>query len=158
MAINEADSEVYVRELLALTPLLFRNMFQAGPPKPVLPPTQVQGVLLLSVAPKLSMTQLAQRLHISRQQLTQVVEELVRKGLVEREKSPENRRVVLVCLSEKGRCLADEILRNNAERLADVLQELTESERQTILEAFSIFRTMLQRRLERTEQASSQME
>lgn len=155
MPINRADSDTYVRELLALTPLLFKNLF-TSPPEGGLPPTQMQSLLLLSVTPNLTMTQLAQRLYISRQQLTQVVEELVRKGLVEREKSAENRRVVLVRLSEKGRALADGIARCNAQRVADFLQELDEHERQTVLEALSIFRAMLQRRLERTEQASSE--
>lgn len=152
--------EIYMREWLQFAPLLHRYMLHLPPPEAEfsLPITQAQALLMLTVAPSLTMTQLAQRLCMSRQQVTQVVKELERKGLAERKTSEENRRLVLVCLSEQGRALSDVVVHKNAERLAELFGEMTEEERRTVRGTLAIFRRVFQRVLENAEKSPTPKE
>lgn len=75
----------------------------------------------------LSMSELAEKLAVSNQQLTRIVDLLVGSELAERSTSPDNRRVVLVKISEKGKNLvatSDIHMKTNAAKiLSDVSEE-----------------------------------
>lgn len=54
-------------------------------------------------ASQISLTELTDRMHIAKQQLTRLVNDLEEAGLVERRRYANNRRVVYLALSENGR-------------------------------------------------------
>ena len=62
------------------------------------------------------MTQLASRLAVSKQQLTKIVDCLVKKELVQRMGSSQNRRLVLLELTDQGKQLINQILAKQAEK------------------------------------------
>lgn len=70
---------------------------------------QLSALTSLSELGMMNMTQLSRQIDVSNQQLTKIVDVLVNKGMVERKYDPNNRRVVLVDLSESGRSYIDDM-------------------------------------------------
>jgi len=80
-----------------------------------------------------NMTSVARSLEITTGTLTISVNSLVKKGYVERERSEEDRRVVLVSLSDKGKKAYLHHQRFHEQMINSVVEELTEEE-QLVLE------------------------
>ena len=74
-------------------------------------------------------SELAQHLKIAPRSATEVVDALESKGLVTRTRDLEDRRAVLVALSERGRGLAEEIRRTRGQQSDRVFQRLSGAER-----------------------------
>jgi DNA-binding MarR family transcriptional regulator len=75
-------------------------------------PSQVRAIRVLSAHDDggVRSSELAQHLKIAPRSATEVVDALESKGLVTRTRDTEDRRAVLVALSDRGRRLAEEIL------------------------------------------------
>ncbi len=67
---------------------------------------------------------------------TAVVDRLVEAGLVERHSEPNDRRVVRIALTEKGRKMIASMNSVHERRLRDVLEKLTPEERTALVEHF----------------------
>lgn len=65
-------------------------------------PTQIFILVTLKGLGASTMSKIAEEVAVSNQQLTKLVDELVEKGLVARQKDPDNRRLVLIDLTEKA--------------------------------------------------------
>jgi DNA-binding MarR family transcriptional regulator len=78
--------------------------------------------------------QLAAELRISAPAITQLTDRLVRKGLIERQATVDDRRCVLVALSSKGKRLVDQFRKRRAELFHNALATLDESEQEQVLE------------------------
>ena len=131
---------------LCLMPLLFRRIFQISRKCVLsdLPSTQLQTMILLDrAAEPFCMTQLAEELCVSPQQFTKVARALEERGYVRREQSRENRRMVLLDLTENGRAVLESLLCDARARLAGTLEEYAEEELRTLLQATEILRTHL---------------
>lgn len=89
-----------------------------------------QGEALFSIAFKGEMTisELASHLNITPGAATQLVEALVQAGLLKRQQSEADRRVVSVCLSEKGKARIAEIKKHKMTLIKQTLSALTEAE------------------------------
>ena len=72
--------------------------------------------------------ELATKILKSSGNLTLVIDNLVKRGLVERERDEADRRCVTVYLTEAGNQLIDEILPRHVERVVDVISVLTPEE------------------------------
>jgi MarR family 2-MHQ and catechol resistance regulon transcriptional repressor len=66
--------------------------------------------------------------------VTYVVDKLEKKGLIQREVSPEDRRLVLVKLTEDGQALFDDIFPKHTETIADVFSVLTDEDKHQLTE------------------------
>ena len=84
-----------------------------------------------------NMTSVAHTLEVTTGTLTIAVNSLVRKGYVNRVRSEEDRRVVLVSLSEKGRKAYLHHQRFHERMIEAVLEELTEEEEQVLGKALT---------------------
>lgn len=73
----------------------------------------------------LAPSELARRLAVARRTATLYVDILTRQGWVERNAHPEDRRMVLATLTERGHHIVDELSHAYKRRLADLVQELT---------------------------------
>lgn len=80
-----------------------------------------------------NMTAVARALDVTTGTLTISVNSLVKKGYVQRVRSEEDRRVVLVSLTEKGREAFDHHKRFHDEMIAEVVKDLSQEE-QAVLE------------------------
>ena len=84
-----------------------------------------------------NMTSVARELDVTTGTLTIAVNSLVKKGYVNRSRSEEDRRVVLISLSEKGKSAYLHHRRFHEEMIDAVLKELTEEEQHALEHALS---------------------
>jgi MarR family 2-MHQ and catechol resistance regulon transcriptional repressor len=76
--------------------------------------------------------ELSKKMLVSGGNMTCVVDNLEREGLVHRDPSPSDRRSVVVSLTEKGRTLFEEIFPKHAERIRQIADVLTPSEQREL--------------------------
>src|SRR5918992_4140873 len=86
---------------------------------------QAQALRVLRRGP-LQTGQLAAELRISAPAITQLTDRLIRKGLIERSAAADDRRCVIIALSEEGRCLVDQFRQRRGEVFDEALSELSE--------------------------------
>lgn len=84
-----------------------------------------------------NMTSVARSLEVTTGTLTIAVNSLVKKGYVDRVRSEEDRRVVLISLSEKGRRAYLHHRRFHERMIESVVEELTEEEQQILEKALA---------------------
>ncbi len=84
-----------------------------------------------------NMTSVAKALEVTTGTLTIAVNSLVKKGYVNRIRSEEDRRVVLISLSDKGKKAFLHHQKFHEQMISDVLQELTEEEQQVLEKALT---------------------
>ena len=82
-----------------------------------------------------NMTSVARALDVTTGTLTIAVNSLVKKGYVDRVRSEEDRRVVLISLSEKGRRAYLHHRKFHDEMIGVIVEELTEEEQQVLEKA-----------------------
>ena len=78
-------------------------------------------------------TDLADRANVTRATMTGLIDTLERDGFVKREHAPDDRRMMLVQLTTKGRNFLDEILPDYFRRVAALMSRLTVAERKTLV-------------------------
>ncbi|WP_082363455.1 MarR family transcriptional regulator [Chondromyces crocatus] len=105
---------------------------------------QLTILKLLESFPDLSLSTLSERIHAQNSTVTGIIDRMEREGLVRRERSRVDRRVVLLRLSEKGARLAQEIqvepmeifrqalFRLDADDLHDLLRILMKLQREVL--------------------------
>ncbi len=76
----------------------------------------------------ISMSDLSEQMRLAKSTMTRVIDQLVERGLVERETSAEDRRIVQVKLSEKGHTMQREMEADYQRFFEMVLAELDEPE------------------------------
>lgn len=98
------------------------------------------GVLMILLnrcegdARTLGPAELADAAGVSRATMTGLIDTLERDGLVTREPDTVDRRMMLVCLTDKGRAVLDSILPDHFKCMAWLMSPLSESERQTFVQ------------------------
>ncbi len=85
-----------------------------------------------------TMRELSDMQMLSHGATTGLVDRMINMDLLERTRSEEDRRVVYVCLSEKGREIFRQITERRTQYLAPILDQLDTSQEQMILEALTI--------------------
>jgi DNA-binding MarR family transcriptional regulator len=96
-----------------------------------LPQAQVLRVLRRSQMPT---GQLASELRISAPAITQLTDRLLRKGLIERRAAADDRRCVIVALSEKGAGLVDQFRESRRDIFSRAIADLSETDRRLVVE------------------------
>ncbi len=94
---------------------------------------QVQVLRILRREGEVPTGKLAQCLKISAPATTQLTDRLIRKGLIERKSSEDDRRAVLVALSSEGRCLIDKFRERRNAVFAAALSQLSEAEQAQVV-------------------------
>jgi DNA-binding MarR family transcriptional regulator len=96
---------------------------------------QLKVVLLLFMNGPTRMSDIASALGVSLATATGVVDRLVERDIVVRESQPEDRRVVLCRLSEKGQKMIEGLWQLARDRLKELLEVVATSQLQLITEA-----------------------
>jgi len=97
---------------------------------------QAQALKLLRAAP-LPTSKLAAALGISAPAVTQLIDRLGRKRLIERHAVKTDRRAVVVAVTEKGERVIDEFRKRRNEVFADTLSRLSAGDRAEVIDALS---------------------
>ena len=90
-----------------------------------------------------SMSELATAKNISRPAISQAVEVLVKKGLLTRVQSAQDRRYVELALTDAGNNLLDTVFKETREWMKERMQTLTADELETIANAMEALKKML---------------
>lgn len=102
-------------------------------------PAQVHALMWLRTDGPLPMGRVANRCGVTDKTVTGIVDRLERDGLVLRERSESDRRVVQVALSDKGRKLAEQIRQNLIHRFSLMLEFLDEKDRRDLFRILNHF-------------------
>lgn len=116
-----------------------------------LPPAQLHALFSIQKQQPLNMTQLAEYMLVTRQQLTKIIDSLVEKGLVERGADPENRRHVILRLSDEGLLYVRQLMYDQPNFLSQLLGALNDTEAHRFLEAISIMKDVLSKAISKPE-------
>ena len=98
---------------------------------------QIRILYMLASSP-VRITDIAQAQGMARANASSMVERLVRKGLVERVPYPNDRRVALACLTDKGRGAIEEVTRSEQSALEKVTAVLPDDELDVVAQALEI--------------------
>ncbi len=96
-------------------------------------PYDFQTLGFIAAHPGCMATELAAYLVVSPTTATSIVDRLVKRGLVERERPQENRRAISLTLTPEGRALHQAIIRQDIKNMSLMLEPLTSAERATFL-------------------------
>ncbi|WP_033337552.1 MarR family transcriptional regulator [Catenuloplanes japonicus] len=103
--------------------------------------SQLRALLTLAELPGgINLRGLADRLGVVISSASRLCDRLVAAGLLERRQSDEDRREVLVRLSDSGRRLLGEVRSRRRERLAQVLSRMTPEDRAALRRGLEAFR------------------
>jgi DNA-binding MarR family transcriptional regulator len=91
----------------------------------------------------ISMSAIAQALYYSKQNLTHIVDQLVREGHVERVPEPSDRRVLKIAITDRGRKLIAENKETLENRLVEDLSNLSEEDIEKLSKAFKVVKEAL---------------
>jgi DNA-binding MarR family transcriptional regulator len=89
---------------------------------------EIGMLFMLYYHPTASMKDLASQLYVSKSAVTQILEPLISRGLVNRTALPPDRRVAHLKLSEKGKKLIEKFNHQRTETLRAAIDTLTDSE------------------------------
>jgi DNA-binding MarR family transcriptional regulator len=103
----------------------------------------------------LPMGALAEAMDVSQASVTGIVDRMEQRGLVERQRDDEDRRVVRVALTDEGRQLIGTLAAQRREHMAQLLEDLTEDELQGFLIGVRGMRRARERRYGVTESTTS---
>ena len=90
-------------------------------------------LMILGADGALPMNQLADALDVSQASTTGIVDRMEQRGLVTRERDPDDRRVTLVELTDRGRQAIERLGAERRDKLGKLLDELTDDELQAFL-------------------------
>lgn len=98
-----------------------------------IPHSELVALLILNRRDQVIMSDLAQELAIPLSTATGVIDRLVSRGWVDRFRNPDDRRIVVTCLSEEGRRQAEDYLEHISSYAARLSSVLTEEEQGQLL-------------------------
>lgn len=102
-----------------------------------LTPKEMHAVDAITMYKHLTTSEVARKLHLSRATMTATVDRLVRKGYAERFRDQEDRRIVRLKLTHRGRLLCRAYHAYHNMMVKSFLQNLDETELQTVYQAFT---------------------
>ena len=92
------------------------------------PPSQIRVLFYLKGHGENTMSTLAHNLHISRPNLTPIIDKLLEDGYVERNANTKDRRILLISLSEKGWKFLEEMNKMVIENFKERIKSLSDEE------------------------------
>jgi len=106
--------------------------------------TQIRTLLMLRDHGPVTMSCLGKLVGMSKGSFTQVIDGLVREGLVERYRDPQDPRSVPVAVTPAGLSVVKKLDKNFLDHLVPLLRLLSESERQDAIDAVKNLRRITQ--------------
>jgi len=135
---QQPEKEELIENILQLSDRAFRELFPILPKEWLhldLTMSQLKVVLLLFMSGASRMSDIASALGVSLATATGVVDRLVERDIVLREGDPEDRRVVLCRLSDKGENLISGLWQLSRDRAGELVRALAPSQLLLITEA-----------------------
>ena len=106
--------------------------------------TQCFVLVEIGRCPGISVKRLAEILRLDKSGISRTVEELVQKELVERNASEEDRRYVVLNLTDKGNAKFSRIEKDMNRKFEDVLERIPAEKRGMVIEALKLYNAALE--------------
>ncbi len=119
-----------------------RNLLQAK--RFSLPYAELKCLLLFKGEKYLTVKGIAIKLDVAKSRVTKLIDNLSKKGLVNRIDDPEDARIRLISLSVKGRALADEVEEFQEYLFQQILLQLDKRERGVLLSHLGTLRSAME--------------
>src|ERR1700761_4067837 len=100
---------------------------------------QFRVLVVLAADGPIRMGALAERLGSNASTLTRTMDRIVAGGWADRSASPDSRREVMICLTESGQALVDDVVARRRSELAKILARLSDADRASVEAALSLF-------------------
>ena len=123
-----AESDITLSGLQhALGRVLRSLVFRGDPDSPLveLPVSQLKCLYVIAEREEQKMIDLAHRMEIKLPALSQIVDRLVKRGMVERHADPQDRRVVRMALTDQARTILADAERNRQARMSATVRHLS---------------------------------
>lgn len=145
MAARPSDDGWQLAEVVTRMRRALRFGVRAEYPWERLPMAQVELLQRLADEPDLRITDLAQRHRLANNTVSNLVQQMVQAGLVERRPDSDDRRAVTIALTEHGVQLLRGWLDANGRRLEAALADLTPVDRHAIIAALPAWGRLVER-------------
>jgi DNA-binding MarR family transcriptional regulator len=134
----ELDAHAIAQQILAIVPPVMRTVAAElrRTDRPV-SPAHFGTLYTLSVRP-CNLSELAEQQGVSPPTISNTVASLVTRGLVQRTRSREDRRVVVIELTQAGQEHLARVSRQAEERVEAMLEGLSETDRQALVEGLAV--------------------
>jgi DNA-binding MarR family transcriptional regulator len=109
-----------------------------------LSPSQAHALQALGQASILTLSQLAQELRLEKSTVSRLVQSLVERGWVERTINPDNRREVLLTLTDAGQTSFGEVQAHASVKYRTIWNRIPEDRRIQVLDALATLNAILQ--------------
>ncbi len=93
---------------------------------------QIKILFILAHKEELTISSIAKMLNVKAPNITYILDHLVEKGMVSRQRDKNDRRQVMASLTNKGQKIVDKFIRAKHERFQKALSKMTDSERKTL--------------------------
>lgn len=140
---NIETTELVIENLMSIYPLLARNLSKAVRTKTTFSPVLVFTLGALSHHKKLTMTGIGCHLSVPKPHVTALVDKLIKEELAERLSDPNDRRVIYIQLTEKGRNMLKTIKQLISKELKEKLSLLAPEQLETLSAASQQVREVL---------------
>ena len=99
---NEEKLNKMVDDIYLLFPLFRKKLFKRGSNKGYIPRSYYHVLKVLQKRGELPMSKIGSRIHISKSNMTSLIDKLAEKGFVERIPDKNDRRVIKIAMTDKG--------------------------------------------------------
>lgn len=137
----EQNAEMVMETVSMVTRAIRREMKRRRPVEMSM--QQFRVLRILERHPDVSLSVLAEHMGLTNASASKLVESLVKQELVTREDAPEDRRRVVLSLTQAGRHALDEARTAALGRLAEILAGLDEEDRTAVTRAMEVLRLAL---------------
>ena len=139
------DPKLAAREILEILPLVMRTLrTELGQPAALPSPGHFPLLFMLTEGPH-NLSELADKHNVALPTMSKTISTLSNHGFVRRSQSEEDRRRVVIELTDAGRALLAQITEKAVAHLATVLGELSSEERRKLVEGLSVLRAAFSR-------------
>jgi DNA-binding MarR family transcriptional regulator len=101
------------------------------------PLAQLKSLYIITVKGETNFSTLAQYLGVTPGDVTGIIDRLVTQGLVNRQPSPDDRRIILLHASDKGRNLINSLMESRTRYIVHILEYMSLEELKSLLKGFS---------------------
>jgi len=98
---------------------------------------QLKSLFFISSEGNTNVRKLAAALSVTSANVTGIVDRLVKQGLVTRRENPEDRRMLLLQVTDKGRALITDLRERQTSRLSEILDYMSPDEVSTLAQGLS---------------------
>lgn len=129
--------DTLVENLFEFSPILHKKLLKPSKysNNTILPVNQMMVLATLYDEGSLSISEIGKKLYISKPQMTSIIDKLIKEEFVERIHDKEDRRVININITEKGKKYTNDVLKLLKEKMRKKLSALSEEKLKSVADS-----------------------